>query len=180
MIKVLFVCRANICRSPTAHGVFQKKLEQAGLSHRIQVDSAGTDAPYPGRKPDQRAQKMAETKGYDLSALNAQQLTSQLASDCQYVVVMDDNNYRDAVNILSAEQLDKVSLLLSFTDAEDKQLRDPFFSGSAGISFVPDPVNSEDRAFAAAIEKIEYACSSLLTHITATHLQSEKLRKLRS
>lgn len=165
MIKVLFVCRANICRSPTAHGVFHQLVEKAGLTHEVQVDSAGTHAPYPGRLPDQRAQKVAMKKGYNLSSLHAQQLTSNLVSQCDYLVVMDDQNYQEVSKIADPQDLDKIALLLSYTGAEDKQLRDPFFSGSAGMGFVPDPVDSGERAFTAALGKIEHACSSLLEHI---------------
>lgn len=169
MIKILFVCRANICRSPTAHGVFQQLINQAGLTHEIQVDSAGTDAPYPGRLPDQRAQKVALARGYNLSSLHAQQLTFELISQCDYVIVMDDQNYRDVSIISDAQDLQKITLLLSHTEMEDKQLRDPFFSGSAGMGFVPDPVDSSERAFTAALEKIEHACSSFLANIRLIH-----------
>lgn len=169
MIRVLFICRANICRSPTAHGVFENLVEKAGLTQQIQVDSAGTDAPYPGRRPDQRARKVAMAKGYDLSRYHAQQLTSEMASLCDYLIVMDDRNHQDASLITATQDSAKISLLLSYNEVVNKQLHDPFFSGSAGMGFVPDPVDSGERAFIATLEKIEYACSSLLATIRRTH-----------
>lgn len=140
-------------------------VETAGLADQIQVDSAGTDAPYPGRLPDQRAKKVAMAKGYDLSSLNAQQLTSELVSQCDYLIVMDDRNSQEVEKFSTEQDLHKIRLLLSYTDARDKQLHDPFFSGSAGMGFLPDPVDSGERAFTATLVKIEDACSSLLETI---------------
>ena len=173
MITVLFVCRANVCRSPTAHGVFKKLVIEAGLDDVITVDSAGTHAPYPDRLPDARARAAAQARGYDISDLNAQQLSSDLGAGSDYIIVMDDSNYNDAENIISADDKHKMHLLLSYTNAEDKRLRDPFFSGSAGHGgFIPDPIDSEERAFTATLSKIETACESLLRHIISTeHLE---------
>jgi len=165
MLKILFVCRANICRSPTAHGVLNKMLEEAGLESTISVDSAGTDAPYPGRRPDQRARKVAAERGYDISDLNAQQLTPELAAVSDHIVVMDDRNFADVLEIIDPRDNGKVVLLLSFTDEDDQQLRDPFHSGSAGMSFIPDPVDSGERAFRATIKKIENALEHMLSEL---------------
>ena len=165
MITVLFVCRANICRSPTAHGVFKKLVFEAGLDNLIAVDSAGTDAPYPDRLPDARARAAAQAGGYDISDLSAQQLTSDLAADSDYIIVMDDKNYSDAGKIISADDVYKMHLLLSYTNVKDQQLRDPFFSGSAGHGFIPDPIDSGESAFTSILGKIETACGLLLQHI---------------
>ena len=169
MIKVLFVCRANICRSAIAHGVFAKQLELASLDHAVKVDSAGTHVPYPGRLPDKRARKTAEKNGYDLGSLRARQLTRDLLSQNQYLIVMDDQNLRDASEIATEEDKKKLSLLLSFTGAEDQQLPDPYFSGSAGMGFVPDPVGSGERAFVVTLDRIEIACSALLETLQRRH-----------
>lgn len=166
MIKVLFVCRANICRSPTAHAVLQRLLAEQGLTEKIEVDSAGTDAPYPGRVPDKRARTVAQDRGYDLSALHAQQLTSEIAADSDYIIVMDDRNFNDAKDILAVEDLSKMKLLLAYTDSSDQQLRDPFFSGSdLGHGFIPDPIDSGERAFTSTLKQIERACALLLENI---------------
>lgn len=167
MIKVLFICRANICRSPSAHAVFQELVSRQGLEDSIEVISAGTDAPYPGRVPDKRARTVAQDRGYDMSGLNAVQLTREMAADSDHVIVMDDRNYRDASDILAPEDASRMRLLLSYTDAKDQQLRDPFFSGSgAGQGFIPDPVDSGERAFVAILKQIEAACVSMLEEIS--------------
>ena len=166
MISVLFICRANICRSATAHAVFARLVAEAGYSDKIQVDSAGTNSPYPGRVPDKRAQKVATGKGYDLSQRNAQQLTDALAADSDYLVVMDDRNYRDATELMSEADQSKMRLLLSFADFEDQQLYDPFFSGdTGGMGFIPEPVDRGERAFKVVLEKIEVSCRALLREI---------------
>jgi len=166
MIKVLFICRANICRSPTAHAVLEQLIARRGLENKIEVCSAGTNAPYPGRVPDQRAQSVARANGYDMSGLNATQLTSAMASESDYLIIMDDHNYSDASEILAEEETSRLRLLLSFSDVDDLQLRDPFFSGSGGgHGFIPDPIDSGERAFTAILKKIEVACESLLDEI---------------
>ena len=68
---MLFVCLGNICRSPTAHGVFARKVEEAGLGGVVRIDSAGTGAYHTGDPPDRRATHAAASRGYDLSALMA-------------------------------------------------------------------------------------------------------------
>ena len=74
MIKVLFVCMGNICRSPTAEGVVRVMVERAGLSDRVELDSAGTHGWHVGAPPDPRAQKAAARRGYDLSGLRARRV----------------------------------------------------------------------------------------------------------
>ena len=73
-ISVLFVCTGNICRSPTAEGVFRHMVENAGLGKRIHVDSAGTIGFHIGESPDPRSQKVAKNRGIDLGNLRARQL----------------------------------------------------------------------------------------------------------
>ncbi|MGC8731513.1 MAG: low molecular weight phosphotyrosine protein phosphatase, partial [Halothiobacillaceae bacterium] len=70
-VSVLFVCMGNICRSPTAEGVFTRKVTEAGLINRIRIDSAGTHAYHIGNPPDPRTMQAAQRRGYDLSALRA-------------------------------------------------------------------------------------------------------------
>ena len=77
MIKVLFVCLGNICRSPTAHGVLERKLAMVGLSDIVEVDSAGTAAWHIGKQPDIRSQEAARKRDYDLSHLRARQAISE-------------------------------------------------------------------------------------------------------
>jgi protein-tyrosine phosphatase len=91
-VRVLFVCLGNICRSPTAHGVFLKRLEEAELSGLIQVDSCGTDGWHVGEAPDPRATEAAAQRGYDFSSLRARQFSPADFNHFDYVLAMDRNN----------------------------------------------------------------------------------------
>ena len=73
-MKILFVCTGNICRSPTAEGVFQRMVDQFGLSEIVEVDSAGTQDYHVGAAPDRRAQQAALKRGVDLSRLRAREV----------------------------------------------------------------------------------------------------------
>ena len=89
---VLFVCMGNICRSPTAQGVFKRKLMDAGLAHQVTVDSAGTHNYHPGSPPDERSQVHAARRGYDLSDLRARQVTEGDYAHYDLILVMDWDN----------------------------------------------------------------------------------------
>ncbi len=98
-IKVLFVCMGNICRSPTAHGVFQGMVEREGLIEQIEVDSAGTHAYHVGNPPDNRAQQTALDRGFDLSGQRARQATSEDFLRFDYILAMDRDNYANLAAI---------------------------------------------------------------------------------
>ena len=103
-LRVLMVCMGNICRSPTAHGVLERKVADAGLADRIQVDSAGTHDYHVGRPPDERAQAHALGRGVDLSGQRARQLTRQDFADFDLVLVMDDANEHAARPLCPPDQ----------------------------------------------------------------------------
>ena len=86
---VLFVCMGNICRSPTAHSVFKRKLMDAGIAHRVKVDSAGTHNYHPGSPPDAPSQAHAANRGYDLSDLRARQIIEADFTHYDLILVMD-------------------------------------------------------------------------------------------
>ena len=90
--SVLFVCMGNICRSPTAHGVFRHKVMAQGWEHQVQVDSAGTHNYHPGSPPDQRSQKHAALRGYDLSDLRARQIQDSDFERYDLILAMDWDN----------------------------------------------------------------------------------------
>ena len=95
MVKVLFVCLGNICRSPTAQGVFTALINREGLSNVVSVDSAGTGAWHVGDQPDRRAQAAAKTRGYDLSTQRARQIKETDFLDFDYIIAMDSQNHSD-------------------------------------------------------------------------------------
>jgi protein-tyrosine phosphatase len=96
MRSVLFICTGNICRSPTAEGVFRKMVADAGLAHAIRVDSAGTHAYHVGEPPDTRSQAIARARGYDRSGLRARRIEPGDFAAFDLILAMD----RDHQSIL--------------------------------------------------------------------------------
>ena len=91
-MKVLFVCLGNICRSPTAEGVFRHYVEQAGLSDKITIDSAGTSDWHLGKTPDPRTVVAAAQRGYDVSTLRGRQVTAEDFAEIDLIMAMDKSN----------------------------------------------------------------------------------------
>ena len=94
-IRVLFVCLGNVCRSPTAAGLFMRHVREARLERRFEVDSAGTGGHFAGRSPDPRAQAVAQRYGVDLSGMRARTLAERDFERFDYIIAMDEGNLRD-------------------------------------------------------------------------------------
>lgn len=149
---VLFVCRGNICRSPTAHGVFRELVRRAGLAARVQVASAATDDLHPGDPPDPRSVAFARRRGYDLSDLRARLLSAAALQSADLVLVMDPANADAVLARCTAAQRPKVRLL---TD----------FCGRQRADSVPDPYDGEGADFERVLDLVEDACEGLLEHV---------------
>lgn len=134
-MKILFVCLGNICRSPTAHGVLEQKLSDAGIDW-VSVDSAGTAAYHIGKAPDQRTQQAALAGGYDLSSLRARQATAKDFNEFDYILAMDTENLRNLKSLQPADSKAQLSLALDFTDSNLKAVPDPYYGGEDGFKQV--------------------------------------------
>ena len=158
-VKVMFVCLGNICRSPTAHGVFQHFVDKAGLQRSVIVESSGTGSWHIGHPPDPRAARAAADRGYDLSALRAQQVSEEDFLRFDYILAMDRANLTDLQAMQPAAGGSRLSLFLSYAEglAED-EVPDPYYGGEAGFERVLDMVENASRG--------------LLRHIKETHLKS--------
>lgn len=157
MVNVLFVCLGNICRSPTAHGVFQHLVKDAGLHDRIHIDSAGTGDWHIGRAPDHRATAAALQRGYDLSDLVARQVSQQDFEKFHYVLAMDRQNLRDLQAMKPANYDGHLDLFLKFATSWD-------------VDEVPDPYYGEEEGFQTVLNMVEEASHGLLQHIRQHHL----------
>ena len=145
MVKVLFVCMGNICRSPTAEGVFSVIVERAGLQDKIGIDSAGTHAYHVGEPPDPRAQKSAKARGIDISHLRARRAIEQDFERFDYVLAMDLDNLGNLQTICPPDQQAKLSLFLDYASHADiREVPDPYYGGPLGFERVLDMV--EDAA----------------------------------
>ena len=155
MIKVLFVCMGNICRSPTAEGVFRHKVTSKNLDHLITIDSAGTHAYHVGNAPDTRAQNAALKRDIDLSAQRARRVSADDFFEFDYVLAMDESNRQDLMDICPAGYEDRIYLFLDFAISE--------------LSEVPDPYYGQGRGFEIVLDLVEDAAEGLLTHIEDKH-----------
>ncbi len=145
--SVLFVCMGNICRSPTAEGVFRKLVTDAGLAERIQSDSAGTHAFHAGSAPDRRAQAAAERRGFNLSDIRSRPVMADDFIHYDYILAMDLDNLENLQEHAGDEHRNKVMLFLQFADGDvQSEVPDPYYGGSAGFERVLDLVEQASRA----------------------------------
>jgi len=150
-IKILFVCLGNICRSPTAEGVFRRLAEEAGLGDRVVIDSAGTGDYHIGSRPDERACEAAARRGYDLGSLRARQVNREDFAKFDYVLAMDEQNLRALTQLSSSEHAHKVKLFTDFC--------------TTGACAVPDPYAGGPEGFELVLDLVEDCARGLLHHI---------------
>ena len=151
----------NICRSPTAHGVFQQLVIEHSLNNLIEVDSAGTHAYHIGKKPDARACSIAAKRGYNLSNLRARKVSSADFENFEYILAMDDENYTNLLTECNEEHKHKIKLFLEFsTQVKVQEVPDPYYGGLNGFENV--------------LDLVEDASKGLLNHIELTHLRNIK------
>ncbi len=138
----------NICRSPTAEGVFRHVVEQAGLSMQIETDSAGTSDYQKGDPPDRRAQQAASKRGYDLSRLRARQVRPQDFLEFDHILAMDSKNLKDLKAIYPNNARAELSLLLDYArKAPVREVPDPYYGGVQGFELVLDLVEDAAHGF---------------------------------
>ena len=156
MVKVLFVCLGNICRSPTAEGVFTALIDREGLTDLVSVDSAGTGDWHVGNQPDRRAQAAAKARGYDLSMQRARQIKEMDFWDFDYVIAMDSQNHSDLSMMAPTNAQDRIRMFLSFAPKE-------------GVTDVPDPYYGGANGFDHVLDLVEAASLGLLQEIRKRH-----------
>ena len=153
MIRVLFVCMGNICRSPAAEAVFVQKTIAAGLGEQIQCDSAGTIDYHAGAPADTRMRRADQRRGYDLTSISRGFLLADF-EQFDWIVTMDEENYR---NILA----------LARTDADRKKIvRFCNWVDLPGIDEVPDPYYGGNRGFDDVLDILENGSDDLLQWMT--------------
>jgi protein-tyrosine phosphatase len=144
--SILFVCTGNICRSPTAEGVFRSLAEKAGLDLRI--ESAGLGDWHVGQPPDERAQHHAKGRGYDLSAQRARQVRLRDFDDFDLILAMDRGHLRALERMAPPKHRAKIRLF-----AADGDVPDPYYGGPEGFERVLDLVEAQCASLLAELKQ---------------------------
>jgi len=151
--RVLMVCMGNICRSPTAEGVFRYFVEEAGLSESIEVDSAGTHAYHTNEPADRRAQAAAKRRGYSMSDIRARRVRDDDFERFDVIIAMDRDNLAMLVDQADAEHHDKIRLFLEYSAVQETEVPDPYYGGGAGFERVLDLVEEASRGLLETLHK---------------------------
>ena len=155
MVKVLFVCMGNICRSPMAEGAFRRMLEGVGLTEKIYADSAGTHSYHIGAPPDMRGQATALRRGADLRGLRARQVTEADLAEFDYVLAMDQDNFNHLLALCQNPDLrSRIQLFLDFApDMPEREVPDPYYGRAGGFERVMDLVEAAAQGLLVDIRK---------------------------
>ena len=152
-IGVLFVCMGNICRSPTAHGVFQTMVDEQGLSDQILVDSAGTHSYHIGNPPDSRSQATARSRGVELAGLSARQFETDDFLDFDFLLAMDSSNLSSMSSLCPDNPRARLDLMLEYSDKfKQKEVPDPYY-GNDGFELVFDMISDASEGLLEHIRK---------------------------
>lgn len=146
MKRVLFVCLGNICRSPTAQGVFEAMLTERGLQAQFAVDSAGTGGYHAGEAPDRRAQAAARRRGYDLSAQRARAVRSADFQEFDLILAVDRSNLENLLRVAPANCAAQIRLFMSYAPSWPAEVPDPYFGGDQGFERVLDMLEAASAA----------------------------------
>lgn len=152
-ISILFVCMGNICRSPTAEGVFRHFVVSAAMEEHIEIDSAGTHAYHGGEPADRRAIAAAEQRGYSLTEIRARKVVDEDFEKFDYILAMDRDNLASLSDQSSPQQQHKLRLFLDFSESNDDEIPDPYYGGAAGFERVLDLVEEASRGLLETLQK---------------------------
>tara|TARA_R110002020_G_scaffold190053_2_gene389428 strand:+ start:18250 stop:18711 length:462 start_codon:yes stop_codon:yes gene_type:complete len=151
MTRILFVCLGNICRSPSAEGVFASRLQQSALAQQVQIDSAGTGGYHTGEPPDRRATAAALKRGYDLRAQRARAVADEDFSRFDLILAMDQSNLDNLRARTPANAKAQLGLFMAFAPGWPAEVPDPYYGG--------------DDGFEQVLDMLEAASAGLLEHL---------------
>ena len=156
MVKVLFVCFGNICRSPMAQGALTRLLEREGLLEQVEVSSAGTHTYHLSSSPDERARRAMQRRGIDIGGISAKRLAPDDFQRFDYLIAMDRDNFRFLQEQCPEELRGKLSMLMDYA---------PHFHAAE----VPDPYYGPEIWFDRVLDMIDAAAEGLLSELRRRH-----------
>lgn len=153
-VSVLFVCMGNICRSPTAEGVFRKIVSEADLEKVIHIDSAGTHAYHVNDPPDRRARAAAERRGFTLDNIRARRVTVEDFERFDYILAMDEDNLLMLKESAPEQHRNKIGLFLEIAGSNQVlEVPDPYYGGPSGFERVLDLVEEASRGLLEVLKR---------------------------
>jgi protein-tyrosine phosphatase len=154
-IRVLFVCLGNICRSPTAEGVFRHLLTQEAPELQVEVDSAGTADYHIGEPPDLRSQRAAMRRGIDLGGLRARQVAPADFAHFDFILAMDRGNLRELEAMRPKDSRARLQLFLQYAPEVGRlEVPDPYYGDAGGFEAVLDLSAAASRGLLAALKNV--------------------------
>ncbi len=155
MVNVLFVCMGNICRSPTAQGVFEKVLAEHSLADKVQVDSAGTYGYHAGENPDKRAIDAAANRGIDISKQRARAVNQSDFDKFDLILAMDLSNMDALKEMAPADSKAKLKMFMDYAQSSNvREVPDPYFGGTQGFEVVLDMIQDASMGVLQEVRKI--------------------------
>jgi protein-tyrosine phosphatase len=152
--RVLFVCTGNICRSPTAEGVFRRMVEEAGLGQVIRTASAGMIGYHAGEPPDPRAQAAARQRGYELERIRARRVTRDDFDRFDLLLAMDSDHHEQLLQLAPEEATRKVGMFLDYgSNPRVREVPDPYYGGPQGFETVLDLIEDASRGLLAELQR---------------------------
>jgi protein-tyrosine phosphatase len=155
-MRVLFVCTGNICRSPTAEGVFRRLVAERAADLEVEIDSAGTHDYHVGQPPDRRSVAAARRRGIDLTALRARMVEPQDFERFDLIVAMDEENLRELQRRASSHQRQRLRLMMDYAPDAPRRV-------------IPDPYYGDPRGFEEVLDLLEQAAQGLLKELLSTN-----------
>ncbi|MDZ7643343.1 MAG: low molecular weight protein-tyrosine-phosphatase [Woeseiaceae bacterium] len=152
-ISILFVCMGNICRSPTAEGVFRKHLQDAGLMDVVMIDSAGTHAYHIGEPADRRAAQVAERRGFSLEGIRARRLRDDDYERFDLILAMDQDNLGILTERSPETARAEIRLFLEYAGGDAREVPDPYYGGTAGFERVLDLIEDASGGLIRALQE---------------------------
>ena len=154
--SILFVCMGNICRSPTAEGVFRHRAAAAGLAGALHIESAGTHGYHIGEPPDTRSMQHAARRGYDLSAQRARQVAASDFERFDHLLAMDRDNLALLEKTCPPQHRHKLGLFMRFAkESASEVVPDPYYGGAKGFDRVLDYIEDASDGLIAALRRAQ-------------------------